>query len=362
VVILAEHESRPLGVAMLGAAHMTHAWAYARALAGSPNARLVGIHDAEVDHTRWIRQDFDVPFFEDARALVASPAVDAVVVCSANADHRAHVELAASLGRHILCEKPIATTVDDARAMITACRQADVQLHIAFVSRFVPLVARARDAVRSGRLGDLIGLVGGNRGRPPLPPSYPSWITDPMAAGGGALIDHSVHVTDVMRHVSGLEVTEVSAEAGSLLWDCGVDDVAILSLRFDNGAVGSVDPSWSVPANNPWDYDFYLRLVGTEGSLDITDAAESLLVVSNRHGGPRGVRHASFAEDADQAMVEAFLASVGGGAVQEPCATGEDGLRALEIALAGYRSATSGSVAGRREPTIAPTAFRRRPS
>lgn len=338
-------EHAPLGVAILGAAHLTHAWAYARALTDSPNARLIGIHDAEPDHARWIRQDFGVPFLEDARALVASPDVDAVVVCSANAEHRAHVELAASLGRHVLCEKPIATTAEDARAMIAACRQAGVQLHVAFVSRFLPLVARTREAVRSGRLGDLVGLVGGNRGRPPLPPAYPSWITDPVAAGGGALIDHSVHVTDVMRHISGLEVSEVSAEVGSLLWDCGVDDVAILSLRFENGAVGSVDPSWSVPSGNPWDYDFYLRLVGTEGSLDITDAAESLHVVSSREGGPRGVRHASFAEDADRALVEGFLASVRAGSVQEPCATGEDGLRALEIALAGYRSSASGSVA-----------------
>ena len=335
---------RPVGVAILGAAHMTHAWAYARALADSPNAHVVGIHDAEPDHAQWIRQDFGIPFFDDARELVSSPDVDAVVVCSANVDHRAHVELAASLGRHVLCEKPIATTVEDARAMVAACDAAGVQLHVAFVSRFLPIVTRARDAVRGGRLGDLIGLVGGNRGRPPLPPSYPAWITDPVAAGGGALIDHSVHVTDVMRHISGLEVAQVSAEAGSLLWDCGVDDVAVLSLRFANGAVGSVDPSWSVPADNPWDYDFYLRLVGTEGSLDITDAAESLQVVSTRDGAARGVRHASFAEDADRAMVEGFLGSVRAGAVVEPCATGDDGLRALEIALAGYRSSSSGSV------------------
>jgi predicted dehydrogenase len=334
----------PVGVAILGAAHLTHAWAYARALTDSPNARVVGIHDSEPDHAQWIRQDFGVPFVEDARELVASPEVDAVVVCSANADHRAHVELAASLGRHVLCEKPIATTVEDARAMVAACDAAGVQLHVAFVSRFLPLVSRARDAVRDGRLGDLIGLVGGNRGRPPLPPSYPAWITDPVAAGGGALIDHSVHVTDAIRHVSGLEVSEVSAEAGALLWDCGVDDVAIMSLRFEGGAVGSVDPSWSVPADNPWDYDFYLRLVGTEGSLEITDTAESLQVVSNRDGGPHGLRQASFADDADLAMVEGFLASVRAGAVQEPCATGVDGLRALEIALAGYRSSASGSV------------------
>jgi predicted dehydrogenase len=263
-----------------------------------------------------------------------------VVVCSANVDHRAHVELAAGHGCHVLCEKPLATTLEDARAMIAACSRGEVQLHVAFVSRFLPMVARAREAVRGGRLGELVGLVGGNRGRPPLPPAYPPWITDQVAAGGGALIDHSVHVTDAMRHVSGLEVTAVSAEAGELLWGSGVDDAAIVSLRFDNGAVGSVDPSWSVPADHPWDYDFHLRLVGTEGSLDLNDGAEALRVVSTREGGPRGLRHASFAQDADRDMLEAFLASVRAGSVQQPCATGEDGLRALEVALAGYRSSS----------------------
>ena len=334
----------PVGVAIVGAAHMTHAWSYAGALTRSPNAHVVGIHDAQPGNARWIRKEFGIPFVEDAEALVASPEVEAVVVCSANADHRAHVELAASHGRQVLCEKPIATTLDDARAMVDTCAAAGVQLHVAFVSRFLPVVGQARAAVRDGRLGELVGLVGGNRGRPPLAPSYPPWITDPVAAGGGALLDHSVHVTDAMRHISGLEVAEVSAEAGALLWDCGVDDVAVVSMRFDNGAVGSVDPSWSVPADNPSDYDFYLRLVGTRGSLDLADGADSLRVVTTRDDGPRGLRHVSFGEDADAAMIEAFLASVRTGEVQEPCATGADGLAALQIALAAYRSSATGRV------------------
>jgi predicted dehydrogenase len=337
--------SRPTGVAVVGAASLQHAWAYVRALTAADDARVVGIHDAEPEHTRWIRQDFGVPFVDDATELVSSPDVDAVLVCSANADHRAHVELAAAHGRHVLCDKPIATTLDDARAMVGACAEADVQLHIAFVARFLSVVARARQAIHDGRIGEPIGLVGGNRGRPPLEPTYPPWITDPVAAGGGALIDHSVHVTDAMRHITGLEVTEVSAEAGALLWGRDVEDVTILLLRFANGAVGSVDPSWSVPADNPWDYDFFLRVLGTEGSLDITDVAASLHVVSAREGGPRGLRHASFAEDPDRAMIEAFLASVRSGSVREPCATGVDGVRALEVALAGYRSSEAGAVA-----------------
>jgi predicted dehydrogenase len=157
-------------------------------------------------------------------------------------------------------------------------------------------------------------------------------------------MDHSVHVTDIMRHVSGHEVASVSAEVDSKFWDSGVDDMALMSLVFDTGMIASVDPSWSVPAGNPWDYDFFLRLVGTEGSLDLTDGAESLRVVSTGEGAPRGLRHASFAEDADRAMLAAFVESVRRGSVQEPCATGEDGVRALEIALAGYRSSELGQV------------------
>ena len=333
-----------IGIAVLGTASMPHAWAYVRALTECEDVRVVGVHDDDPEHTRWIRQDFGVPFVADATALVSASGVDAVVVCSANADHRRYVELAAVHGRHVLCDKPIATTLDDARAMVDACEASGVQLHLAFVARFVPVVARARQAIRDGRLGEPLGLVGGNRGRPPLAPQYPPWITDPVEAGGGALIDHSVHVTDAMRHVTGLEVVEVSAEAGALLWDCGVDDVAILLLRFENGAVGSVDPSWSVPADNPFDYDFFLRVVGSKGSLDLTDTAETLQVVSARDGGPRGLRQVSFAEDADRAMIERFVASVREGSVLEPCATGDDGLRALEIALAGYRSTAQGQV------------------
>jgi predicted dehydrogenase len=302
------------------------------------------VHDPDREHARWVCEDFAVPYVDDAEELVSAAGVEAVVVCSANADHRRDVELAAAHRRHVLCEKPVATSLEDAHAMVEACARAGVQFHLAFVSRFLPVVSRARTAVREGRLGDLVGLVGGNRGHPPLPPSYPGWIVDPMAAGGGALLDHSVHVTDVMRHISGLEVSQVSAEAGSLLWDLPVDDVALVSLRFTSGAVGSIDPSWSVPEGNPWDYDFYLRLVGTDGSLAVSGAAESLQLVSAREDRPRGLRLASFAEDADRVMLEAFLGSVRAGAVQDPCATGADGIRALAVALAGYRSSATGSV------------------
>jgi predicted dehydrogenase len=329
-----------VGVALLGTAHTTHAWSYARAVSAASTTRLVGVYEPTADWAASVCTDFDVPRCDDAAELVARSDVDAVVVCSPTVEHRSLVELAAQHGKHVLCEKPVATTVEDAEAMVQACVAADVQLHVAFVSRFLPLVQQAKAAVAAGELGQLIGLVGGNRGRPPLPPTYPGWITSREAAGGGALIDHSVHVTDAMRFISGLEVATVSAEVGTQMWDCGVDDLALLTLVFDSGAVGSVDPSWSVPEGNPWDYDFYLRLVGTGGSFDLDDLAESVQLVSPKWGG--GLRLAGFAEDADQAMIDAFAASIVAGEVVEPSASGVDGLRALEIALAGYASAEQG--------------------
>ncbi len=163
----------------------------------------------------------------------------------------------------------------------------------------------------------------------------------PGESGGGALIDHAVHLVDLLRHLLGQEVAEVAAEAGWLLWGAGVEDCALLSLRLSGGAVASVDPSWSVPAGNPWDYDFFLRMVGTAGSLDLDDVSESVSVVSARDGA--GLRLRGFGESPDLTMVEAFVGSVLDGAVREPCATGLDGLRALETALAGYVSAGDGA-------------------
>ena len=133
----------------------------------------------------------------------------------------------------------------------------------------------------------------------------------------------------------------MAAEAGALLWGADVEDCALLSLVLDNGAVAGLDPSWSVPANNPWNYDFFLRLVGTGGSVDLDDLAESVQIVSGRMAD--GLRLAGFADDPDAEMIENFCASVRQGRLLKPSASGEDGLRALEVALAGYASASSGA-------------------
>lgn len=328
-----------IDVAILGCAHVPHVLSYARALAAGGVGRLVGLYDASSDLGAPTAVDLGVPYHPDPQELLGSLSPRAVIVCSATVEHRHLVELAAAHGADVLCEKPLATGVQDARAMVTACHLAGVQLHTAFVSRFYPIVQQVREIITAGELGTLRGMVGGNRGTPPLPPKYPSWITNGRQAGGGALIDHSVHVLDAMRFVSGLEVRSVLAEAGSLFQDLPVEDSALLSVVFESDAVGSVDPSWSVAPSNPWEYDFYLRIVGTEGSLSIASGPESLGVSGGR--GRRSFRHVPFEPDINRAMIDAFLSSVDAGVVLEPCATGQDGVRAAEVVSAAYASVSS---------------------
>lgn len=329
-----------IDVVLLGCEHVPHVRSYAGAVQRSGAGRLVGLHDASPDLGGPLAADLGVPYDADADALLDRLRPAAAVVCSATDRHRALVELAADRGVHVLCEKPLATTVSDARAMVAACDEHGVQLHTAFVSRFYPSILQARDLVAAGELGQVRGMVGGNRGRPPLPPRYPSWITEQAGAGGGALIDHSVHVLDAMRFVTGLEPHEVLAETGTLFVDTEVEDSALVSVVFDGDVPASIDPSWSVTPESSWDYDFYLRLLGTEGTLTISTGRESLQVAGRY--GERTHALLPFEPDIDQAMVEAFLRSVAEGRVLDPCATGEDGLRAVEVACAAYASVPAG--------------------
>ncbi len=114
----------PVGVAIVGCAHRPHAWSYARALTASAQTRLVGVFDTSPELGRSVADDFGATYHEDPGELVAAEGVEAVVVCSSTVEHRRLVELAAAYGRHVLCEKPIATTLDDAKAMIAACERA----------------------------------------------------------------------------------------------------------------------------------------------------------------------------------------------------------------------------------------------
>jgi predicted dehydrogenase len=316
-------------IGLISFAHM-HALSYVNALQAL-GVGVAGIYDEDEARGREMAERFGTRFFGELDALLAEN-LDGVIICSENVNHRPHVEATAERVPHILCEKPIATTVEDAQAMISACERAGSKLQIAFPVRFAPPVQKLKALLGAGSLGRLISTKCTNHGRLPG-----GWFVDKEKAGGGAVIDHTVHVIDVLRWALGAEVTEVYAEVGyGLLHDTDtpIDDAGMLSFSLDNGVYGTLDTSWSRPENYPIWGDVTLEILGERGLVRVDAFKQTLTLTSAPAQKSEWV---SWGSDADQGLIQDFLEMIQTG--REPSVTGADGLRALEVALAAYRSA-----------------------
>jgi UDP-N-acetylglucosamine 3-dehydrogenase len=268
-------------VGVVSFAHI-HAPPYASVLSSLDAADFVGIADDDASRGPEAAGRFGVRFFEDAQGLFE--AVDAVVVCSENSNHARDTVAALENGVHVLCEKPISTTVEDPRAMIRASEEAGHQLRIAFPVRSLPAVRQAKEIVRSGRIGRVLAVNGTNHGQIPG-----GWFLDPELAGGGAVMDHTVHVADALRWMLGIEVKNVYAEIGTFFGAEGIDDGAILTLELEggviaDGAFATIDPSWSRREGYPTWGDVTLRITGTSGVLNVDAFAQRLTTFDHEAG------------------------------------------------------------------------------
>src|SRR5947207_2057324 len=132
---------RVVKIGMMSFAHM-HAASYAHSIVTRTDTEMVGIADHDPARAQAMAQRFETRAFPSYEALLAAPGLEAVVIASENVRHRALAEMAAEAGKHVLCEKPLATSLADGEAMIAACRQAGVQLMTAFPCRYSPVMQR----------------------------------------------------------------------------------------------------------------------------------------------------------------------------------------------------------------------------
>lgn len=319
----------PLRVALMSCAH-THAAGYAALLDARADVDLVV---ADPDGFGDVSARSLVGSYEEAWDHWAD-GPEAIVVTSANAHHRDLVLEAARRGVHVLCEKPLATTVADAASMVEACREAGVVLMTAFPVHFSPAVAALRTAAADGTLGEVIGLTGTNNGKLP---AGRDWFSDPELAGGGALVDHTVHLAQILDSLLG-EPETVHAVTNGILWKdrageqgLRAETGGLVTLTYPGGLVATIDCSWSQPADAPTWGGLTLQAVGTGGQLQIDAFAQHV-------GGPG--RWLPYGTDLDAAMLDAFLGAVRAGEAVEP--TGEVGLRTTRVVAAAQESVRTG--------------------
>jgi predicted dehydrogenase len=319
-------------IGILSTAH-GHAHSYASCVQSLANVELVGVADEDPTRGRAFAERFGIRAFDAAEALLAE-GLDGVIICSANQQHRGLTELAAGHTRHILCEKPIATTLPDAEAMIDACARTGAKLQIAFPVRFAAPVQRLRALLQGGALGQIYSLKTTNHGQMPG-----GWFVDREQAGGGAVIDHTVHVIDLLRWFFEAEISEVYAEIGvGLLHDgLDIDDAGMLSFTLSNGAYGTLDTSWSRPSAFPTWGDVTIEVVAERGWARLDAFKQQLAVYSNRANKAQWV---GWGGNMDLGLMRDFVAMIAEG--RAPSITGQDGLRALQVALAAYQSAAAG--------------------
>lgn len=334
-----ENPSVPLRIAVLSFAH-THAIGYVRALAARDDVELVVTDPDGAEAPDAAPRGAELAAMLGVRYLPGYEEVfawgpDAVVVTAENARHRGLVERAAAAGAHILCEKPLATTVDDARAMVAAAEEAGVILMTAYPVRFAPAFADLLARVRSGQLGELLAVRGTNNGKLP---ADRAWFTDPELSGGGALVDHVVHCADLLDELLGAVPETVHAVSNRLLRpETAVETGGLVTAVYPGGVIATIDCSWSVPDSAPSWGGLTLQVTGTRGSVTIAPFAQHVggQTVAGPVWEPTG-------DDLDAAMLDEFVAAVRAGRPARP--SGLVGLRTLRVVDAARRSASSGEV------------------
>lgn len=309
--------------------HM-HALSYTKALMALPGVELVGIADRDEYRGTRMAFEFHTRYYKDYHELLEED-VDGVIICTNNHMHCQVSVDAALKGKHILVEKPFATTASEAKQMVGAAREAGVRIMNAFPMRFNPNIAAARKMVERGEIGEILSITGINHGKIPS-----GWFLDKELSGGGGVMDHTVHLADLIRWFTGSEYRSVYCESGDLIHNRQIDDCGIVMAEMESGAFVSIDCSWAHHKNYPIWPQVDMEIIGTKGVLEVKAFAQVNHIVDEAGGV---IEDIVWNEDGDEGLVREFVDVCRTG--KEPLASGIDGARALEVAVAAYRSTDS---------------------
>jgi 1,5-anhydro-D-fructose reductase (1,5-anhydro-D-mannitol-forming) len=302
------------------------------AIARHAESRLAAVCSRDAGRAQAFAQRHgDGSAYDDYDRMLADPAVDIVYVATPNGLHREHAVAALEAGKHVLVEKPMALSIEDGRAMLDAASTAGRELGVGFHLRHKTANQAARAALVEGRLGRVFFAdisVGAGKGVYP----YDTWRAEPSMAGGGTLLHQGAHAIDLLPFLTGSRIASVAC----LTDDDTAEDVFAATCELEDGTLATISshqlhagtrPDWAVLGERAW----------LEGRGTTSPFPGDQVVL---HQGGAAEPLASTAVSPYDAEIAAFAAAAQGRARVE--GSGEDGLRAIAVAEALYRSAREG--------------------
>jgi predicted dehydrogenase len=232
-------------------------------------ARLVAVCDNRISNARKIAEQFDVSSYEDMDDMMMAETIDVVVVLTPSGLHAEHVVNLSKYGKHIMVEKPMALTIDDTEAMISACDANNIKLFVIKQNRFNTPVVKLRSALEAGRFGKLtLGTVRVRWARHQNYYDQDSW-RGTWAMDGGVLTNQASHHVDMLEWMMG-DVESVFAKMTTALADIETEDTAIVTLKFKNGALGIIE---ATTAARPTNLEGSISILGEKGTVVIGGVA-----------------------------------------------------------------------------------------
>lgn len=258
--------------------------------AARPDCCITALYDVNAERAQALAQQYGATAYPTCEALIASDGVDAVSVCCPNEKHAEVTIAALRAGKHVLCEKPMAITLEECEAMVDTARECGKKLMIGQNQRLAGAHVKARELILQGEIGKILTFRTAFTHAGPetwsVDPGMQTWFFDKKKAAMGALADLGIHKTDLIQYLTGQKIVEVMAHLtvldkkfadGSPIT---VDDNAFCFYRMDGGATGTMTAGWT----NYGAEDNSTVLYGTEGVLRIYDDPAHTLVLNRRNG------------------------------------------------------------------------------
>lgn len=318
-----------LGIAVVGVGTMgrRHAENLRRLV---PQAQLVAVADTDAARARQAAFELEIEnSFDRIEAVLERKDIQAVVIASPGKFHAGQVEAAAQAGKHILCEKPLALSLAEADRALAAVARAGVGLQLGHMRRYDAAYADAKRRIEAGEIGEPVIFKSLGRDRQPPPLSYFQ-----SGLNGMLFLDSSLHEFDLARWLMADEVAELQAYGAVLVFpelrECNDIDTGIVNLKFSRGGLGNVESF----RHARYGYDIRTEVVGSKGTLTIGSLGRTPVNILTAAGAGHDIvgHYLERFADAYLAEMKDFVETVLAG--REPRVTGEDGRRAVAIALA----------------------------